>query len=85
LSKQKKGNEMKKYTVKKYEKGQEIARLGLKEGELVFRTKKVEWAVIDENGSPVMSQNAVSNQIQFEIFSTKRTAQMQADWMNENV
>lgn len=72
------------YTVKRYGKNEEIARLGLTEGELIFRTKKVEWAVVDENGSPVMSQNSVSKRIQFEIFSTKKTAQLQADWMNEN-
>ena len=73
---------MKNYTVKKYGKGQEIARLGLTEGELVFRTKGIEFLVVDRNGNPVMVM--LNGKIQFEAFSTKRTAQLQADWMNEN-
>ena len=75
---------MKKYTVKKYGKGEEIARLGLKTGDLVFRAKGIEFAIVDENGTPVMSQNPITNKIQFEVYSLKGTAQKQADWMNEN-
>ena len=72
------------YTVKRFGKNEEIARLGVKSGELIFRTKGIEWAVIDENGSVVMSQKTLNGKIQFEIFSRKSTAQSQADWMNEN-
>ncbi len=71
-----------KYTVKKLEKGEKYYSLTVENGTLDFVARKIEWLVIDENEAPVITINDYTKKLQFDIFSTKRTARLQADYLN---
>lgn len=69
-------------TVKKLEPETVLAQVELNVGDIkavgVATKKKVTFAVVDESGTVIKSNNG-----QYEIYPTKRTAELAANWYNK--
>ena len=72
------------YTVRKVAKNEHKQKVGQAGRVTVYTATPKGWAVVDEKDIPVSRINRFTGKLEYEVFNTKKAAQMQADWLNAN-
>ncbi len=73
------------YTVKKLQPGQTMGKIQLQGKAIVWNAQNGNnWAVVDKNGNVVFTKNRISGKWQAENYPQKKTAQRQADFLNNH-